>query len=195
MKKIYLILILVLAFPSCSKDDLSAFDYKFYNSTKFDLSIIADKEVSSGNTNFNYKIKSNETISLNIPDFYGLFDFVPTVETDRVFDYKFKSNGGLEYKIIDYEYKIKYVVSGLDNQATITYNTSNGETSQVTRILPFTRGYTYFKDDWVYLSAQGNNENGSVKVDIFVEDKLKYSSQANGFGIATASGDWINIYY
>ena len=194
MKKIYLILIAVLVF-SCNADDLSTFNYKFYNSTEFDLTIIADKEVSSGNTNFSYKIKPNETISFSISDFYGLFDFVPDVDTDRVFNYKFKSNGGLEYKIIDYEYKIKYVVSGLDNQATITYNTSSGETGQVTRILPFTRGYKDFKDDWVYLSAQGNNENSSVKVEIFVEDKLKYSSQANGFGIATVSGDWINIYY
>lgn len=195
MKIIKRILILILFVQfSCSQDDLSTIQYKFYNSTDFELNIVANKDISSGNTDFSYQIQPKETISFKISDFYGLFDFVPKVQTDRVFKSKYNSTDGFDYTIIDCEYEIKYVVSGTAKRALITYNTSSGGTGQTSTSLPFIKGYKNFGDDWVYLSAQGEDGDGFVKVEIFVEDKLKYSYQASGFGIATVSGDWINLY-
>lgn len=193
MKKYLLIVALILT--SCSKEDYSKFNYTFYNSTEFDLIIVANEEISSGNTDFSYSIKSKETITFSLSGFYGLFNFIPSTPTERVFDYKFNSYEDLDYTIISYEYEIKYMVSGTTNKASITYNTSSGGTGQSTRTLPYSIRYKNFNDDWVYLSAQSEDGMGTVKVEIFVEDKLKYSDQASGFGIATASGDWINLNY
>jgi hypothetical protein len=192
MKRIGILFLFILI--SCSEDDLSTTKYSFYNSTEYELNIVASN-ISIGNNDFSYNINPQESISFTLSDFTGLFDFIPIIQTDRVFDYKFNISDSFDYRIIDYEYEIKYVVSGTANSALITYNTSSGGTGQTTRSLPYELSYKNFGDDWVYLSAQGEDGYGYVIVEIFVEDNLKYTSQAGGFNIATVSGDWINLYY
>lgn len=192
IKKISVLILLMMI--SCSEEDYSKFEYTFYNSTDFDLAIVPDEKYNLENSEFSFMIKPKETISFSLSGFYGLFDFIPTQSTEKVFDVKYDINNELKYKIINYDYQIKYVVSGSAKRATITYNTSSGGTGQTTRNLPYTNSYKHFGDDWVYLSAQSEDGDGYVKVEIFVEDKLKYSSQAGGFEIATASGSWINLY-
>ena len=195
MKNIKIILLLSLIIQSsCTVEDLSTNNYTFYNSTDYELNIVAHEKLSLGNTDFSYKINPNESISFQLSDFSGLFDFIPKEHTDRVIAYKFNSTKDFHYTIIDYEYQIKYVVSGSTKSALITYNGSTGSIGQTTRNLPYTIGIKNFKDDFVYLSAQSEDGYGNVKVEIFVEDKLKYSSQAGGFNIAEVSGPWINPY-
>lgn len=191
MKKLSILFLLILA--SCNEQDFST-TYTFYNSTDFELNIQADEELSFGTNDFSYLIGANETISFTLEDFGGLFIFVPLETTERVFASKFNINQDFSYRIIDYDYQIKYLVSGTADSALITYSTSSGGIGQTTRALPYAISYKNFGDDWVSLSAQGEDGNGFVTVEIFVEDDLKYSGQAGGFGVATASGSWINLY-
>ncbi len=90
-------------------------------------------------------------------------------------------------------YNLKYEVNGtgLAVDASLTYENSNGDTSQISEaVLPWTlsindTGSSFF----AYISAQNNYSNGTITTRIYVNDDLKKeSTSSGGYVIATSSG-------
>ena len=81
------------------------------------------------------------------------------------------------------------MVSGSAKKANLTYNTPDGSTGHInSAYLPCTINYNVFDDDFLYISAQNDTDNGSVYVQIYYEDILVKSAFADGaYEIATAS--------
>lgn len=89
------------------------------------------------------------------------------------------------------EYKVEYVVRGTTNSASVTFENSQGNTSQYSSVaLPWE--YNFGKADpgtWVYISAQNNENSGTIIVEIFKDGKVwDWGSSSGAYVIADASG-------
>ena len=91
-----------------------------------------------------------------------------------------------------YEYKVQYKISGTATSVNITLSNSTGGTEQYSDvILPKVYSYSYFSDNFLYISAQNNGSSGTVNVECYYEGVLKDSAHSEGaYVIATAS--WYN---
>lgn len=85
---------------------------------------------------------------------------------------------------------VEYRVDGTATQGAMTYSNASEGTSQVTANLPWNVKFTSTKaGQFVYISAQNQNDTGSVHVSIFLNGTLyKESISSGAFVIATASG-------
>ncbi|MGR3218814.1 MAG: hypothetical protein ACUZ8H_03220 [Candidatus Anammoxibacter sp.] len=88
------------------------------------------------------------------------------------------------------EYSVQYVIGGSSGLYDITYENSNGGTSQESNV-----GNSWFysfsggSGDFVYISAQNQNSSGSVTVTIKKGGTIyKTSTSSGAYVIATASG-------
>lgn len=85
---------------------------------------------------------------------------------------------------------VEYRVNCSPGGFSITYENANGNTEQ--RDIKGSSWSTDFfgeQGDFVYISAQADNENAEVEVYIFYNDKLIESANSSGdYVIATASG-------
>jgi len=88
---------------------------------------------------------------------------------------------------------VKYRVSGTAQSVDVTYENSDGGTSQEgpIGIQPIAWMYTFSATSgtWVYISAQNQGESGSVIVDIIKDgETFKHSRSEGAYVIATCSG-------
>lgn len=85
---------------------------------------------------------------------------------------------------------IEYRVSGNAGRASITYQSSDGGTSQTTNsTLPWSYSWKAAKDDFLYVSAQNSNATGCVTAEIYRKSELlDVATSCGAFVIATASG-------
>jgi len=94
---------------------------------------------------------------------------------------------------------VTYKVEGTTKGASITYENSSGDTSQQSDVdVPLTRKsdgghgielYNMHGGDFLYISAQNNQEYGSVTCIIEVDGVVvKRNTSSGGFTIATCSG-------
>jgi hypothetical protein len=86
------------------------------------------------------------------------------------------------------EYAVKYTTNCAD--CFVTFENRGGGTSQQDNVTSsWSYSFTGSPNDFVYISAQNNNDNGSVTVNILLGDyTFKSSSSSGAYVIATASG-------
>jgi hypothetical protein len=186
MKKLLYLFITSTFLISCSNlDDL--YDEQIFNNTSFDIIIKNDTRFGNSDTkDFSYTIKAGETININTKNkLFPTAIITPQTNTERVFGIEFISNGWI---INSYNAWVIYRVTGTAKKADLTYSTSSGSTGQRSSVtLPYDVVFkNQFMHDFLYISAQ-NDDEGSLKVEIFRKDKLKSSDQCSGFAcIATA---------
>jgi len=87
-------------------------------------------------------------------------------------------------------YTVRYLVWGSSGDYNVTYQNSNGGTSQQSNVpSDWTYSFTATPGDFVYLSAQNNNNTGSVSVTIYQGPFVfETSTNTGAFVIATATG-------
>ncbi len=85
---------------------------------------------------------------------------------------------------------VRYEVTGSAKTVNITYENDSGGISQVTNVpLPWSISFSGDLEDYVYLSAQNQEETGSVTVTIFKNgDVFKRATSEGSFVIASVSG-------
>jgi len=86
--------------------------------------------------------------------------------------------------------EVEYVVDCSPSGFDITYQNSSGNTSQQDISSGnWTYSFTGASGDFVYISAQANNENATVTTKIYYKGKLIENATSNGdYVIATSSG-------
>ena len=87
-------------------------------------------------------------------------------------------------------YNVEYKVTGSASTVSLTYTNSNGGASQESDVsVPWSYSFKGSPDDFVYISAQNQGDNGSVTVTIYKNGSSFKTSTSNGaYVIATASG-------
>lgn len=87
------------------------------------------------------------------------------------------------------EVEVLYTVSGTPSGFSITYD-KNGNTEQKTTTQSrWTKSFTGTSGDFVYVSAQAQNESANVTVKITIDgSQLKTATSQGDYVIATASG-------
>ncbi|WP_375579068.1 hypothetical protein ABWH96_18950 [Marivirga tractuosa] len=114
---------------------------------------------------------------------------LPSDEEKFVY-FEYSNDGKFIFAI--YDFYLQYIITGSNGaeEASLTWETSNGGTGQNTVNLPYTIEYdTPFSDDFYYISAQIENGYGTIKVEIINRfGNVVDSDAATGeFAIATAS--------
>jgi hypothetical protein len=183
MKKITYIILLSILF-NCSSNDDDSQRYTFRNSTEFEVIVSPVDQFLDGSPDFDLIIGAGETKTYTSDYMYSLFD-ITSNNTSNSFNYTFQNGTRVIY---DFQYKVLYRITGTATSADLTYNSPSGDTGQITSSIPRDLGFSSFQDDFLYISAQNNNETGSISVEIFYEDNLKASDGCGGsFCIAEAS--------
>jgi hypothetical protein len=84
---------------------------------------------------------------------------------------------------------ITYQVDGSAKFVSLTYNNEEGGTQQRKVSLPWKESFETKPGSFLYISAQNQNEYGSLTVSIFVDGKpFRTSYASGGYTIASASG-------
>jgi len=85
---------------------------------------------------------------------------------------------------------MEYRITGSASRVSITYENGSGGTDQISnRALPWSYAFDGERGDFVYVSAQIVEGNGSITVSIYKGGDLFESAFASGFAaIATSSG-------
>ncbi len=181
-QRIAFTLVILNSLTGCyTEPDLSE-KYFFKNNTDFSVSISA-----TGKDIFTITVEPHKTETITTDEHFVLIDIAPIDNTDRRFNWNLDEN---DYEVYDFNYDVSYVITGTASKAMLTYNRNNGDTGQKTVNIPSSVNYKFFEDSFVYISAQNDTNNGSVKVEILIEDKKIYSDEVfSAYGIATASGD------
>lgn len=86
--------------------------------------------------------------------------------------------------------EVEYVVESSRKGFSITYENSNGQTEQADiSSTSWKTSFTGYDDDFVYISAQADNENTNISVYIYYRGKeFKKATSYGDYVIATASG-------
>ena len=186
MRKILLLIGLVL-FIGCSNNFDDIYLRTVYNDTDYDVRLTqAPNLVVEPSDDYDFLVKSKESITVNTRDILIITAEVnSTTNTEKVFGIDFD---GDDYKISSFDYWVNYKITGTSNRAALTYSTSGGGTGQIEVDLPYNVGFKQrFTDDFLYISAQ-NYDSGSLKVEIYVKDRLDKQDECIGSScIATAS--------
>ncbi|MFH1899173.1 MAG: hypothetical protein ABIJ82_01720 [Patescibacteria group bacterium] len=164
-------------------------DVLFENKTANTLSVQITSDVIETNINsFTIEPGSTKTIRSEygiIPTFVVSVIGQPSLKV-RYSKYNYTS------KVVfynTYEYKVEYKISGTATSVNVTLSNSSGGTEQYSDvILPKVYSYSYFSDNFLYISAQNNGSSGTVNVKCYYEGVLKDSAHSEGaYVIATAS--------
>lgn len=169
---------LLVSFTGCEKQK---YDLTFENRTEVTINV-SDEDFDS------FSIESGEVKSVKSEwDFVYYVDFTHS-PTDKIIDYKNISDDYLSF--YQYDYLVQYKISGTASAVDVTLNNSNGGTSQYSNVsLPVTYDFKSFSDDFVYISAQNQDDSGSVIVEIYYKgERIERSSSSGAYVIATASG-------
>lgn len=91
---------------------------------------------------------------------------------------------------LDSSINVKYKVTGTADTVDVTYENSDGGTSQESDVsVPWSYSFTGEPGDFVYISAQNQGQTGTVTVTIYTDgDVFKTSTSEGAYVIATASG-------
>ncbi len=89
-------------------------------------------------------------------------------------------------------HRVTYKVTGVATRSvSVTFENYDGGTSQYSSVaLPWERTlYSMTSGDWVYISAQNNEDGGCIETEIYVDGELfKHSQSCGAYVIATSSG-------
>jgi Mycobacterium membrane protein len=88
------------------------------------------------------------------------------------------------------DYQVTYdVVGEHTNYASLTYSNASGGTEQVDEVrLPWSKSFTASYGEFLYLSAQNKDEQGSITIYITVNgNPIKTATSSGAYTIATAS--------
>jgi len=158
---------------TCSSEAYTSF------TSSFDL---RDKDASDGTAYWSWFIDSNATtgpcnVTITAKD--GNREAVATTQITIEDIPATKYSPGVEYR-----------VTGTCSRVDVTYQNSDGGTSQVTnKSLPWSYTFTGGTGDFVYVSAQNQEKNGSVTCTIYRNGNVfKTSTSSGAYVIATASG-------
>lgn len=164
-------------------------DISFENRTANTLSVqITSTYIETNIDSFTIEPDSTKTIrseSGKIPTFVVSVIEQPSLKV-RYSKYNYSS------KVVfwnTYEYEVEYKISGTATSVDITLSNSSGGTEQYSDVnLPKVYSYSYFSDNFLYISAQNNGSSGTVDVKCYYEGVLKNSAHSEGaYVIATAS--------
>lgn len=91
---------------------------------------------------------------------------------------------------LDNKVTIQYRVTGAVSSVDLTYENRSGNTEQISEApLPWSYEFTAEIGDFVYVSAQNNDDSGIIRVEIKSEGRVIEEATSSGaFVIATASG-------
>lgn len=85
--------------------------------------------------------------------------------------------------------KVTYSVTGSTRSASLTYTNGSNGTEQRTVDLPWSASFEGTPGQHIYLSAQNQEDTGSVRVTISVNGReVKRSDSSGAYAIATANG-------
>lgn len=87
-------------------------------------------------------------------------------------------------------YEVTYTVGGSTSSASITYQNATGSTEQDDAVtVPWFSTFSASPGDFLYISAQNNNESGTVTCQIAVNGTVIKTAHSSGaYTIATCSG-------
>jgi len=87
-------------------------------------------------------------------------------------------------------YRVKYRVGGTTSKASVTYENAQGGTEQMDVSVPWQKTIgTVERGDFLYLSAQNQNDSGSITCEIWVDGKMwKHSISSGAYVIASCNG-------
>lgn len=86
-------------------------------------------------------------------------------------------------------YKVKYEIPGTATSVSITLQNAQGGTEQGDYKVPFSQIFTFQSGEYVYISAQNNDDHGTVTCKIYVDGvEVKSSTSTGAFVIATCRG-------
>lgn len=183
MKKIVLLFAVFLMF-GCSSDSDNQQTYQFRNATDYKVTVKPFKNLLDGAPDFEFTIAKGESKTYKSDYMYSIFD-VSSVETTKLFDYNFEGDVRVINLLVP---AVRYKITGTATSADLTYKTPNGTTQQKTVNLPFEIEYSYYTDDFKYISAQSNSSSGSVRVELFIKNSLVDTGFCDGgYCIATAN--------
>lgn len=84
---------------------------------------------------------------------------------------------------------VQYKITGTASEVAVTLSNPTGGVEQYNVGVPHTFSYSSFPGWYLYISAQNQDDHGSVTVEIYVNGKLyKTSTSSGAYVIATASG-------
>jgi hypothetical protein len=85
--------------------------------------------------------------------------------------------------------EVEYRLFGSTNLASITMQNETGGTEQLNVNIPYSKKLTMNSGDFAYISAQNQNDSGSISCEIWINGKkLKESHSDGGYAIASCSG-------
>ena len=86
-------------------------------------------------------------------------------------------------------HKIKYRVDGTTTSASLTYENESGNTEQISMVrVPWEKTLTVSDGTFLYISAQNQEEYGTIRTWVEVDDKAyQLSTSQGGYTIATSS--------
>jgi len=86
-------------------------------------------------------------------------------------------------------YRVTYKITGTASQASLTYENEQGGTEQTKVVIPWQETMTVKRGSFLYLSAQNDDESGSVTCEIWVDGvKWRDSTSRGAYVISTCSG-------
>ncbi len=86
-------------------------------------------------------------------------------------------------------YRVTYKITGSASRASITYENEQGGTEQGVVKIPWERSLTAKKLQFLYISAQNEDEFGSITCEIWVDGiKWRESTSSGAYVISTCSG-------
>ena len=182
MKNLTLILFSIFAF-GCSNDSENLENYMFRNSTDYKVTVRPFKNLLDGAPDFEFTIPKGESKTYTSEYKYSIFD-ISSAETNQLFDYNFNGDVRVISILIP---AVTYKITGSAGSVDLTYSTPSGGTEQRTVSLPYEITYSYFTNDFKYISAQSNSSSGSVRVELFIKNSLVDTGFCtSGYCIATA---------
>lgn len=181
---LFVFICLIFLMSSCSSvlDTNVNYNVPFLNNTSYTLSI----SDSYGNDFSSFNIAPGEYKVIKSKSSFVVFNIKGSTG-NHVIDYVRVGN---EIRLYQYEYTVEYKISGTTSTVDVTLNNSMGGTEQYNNVmLPKIYSYKHFNDNFLYISAQNNENAGSVIVEIYYKGSLFKASKSEGaYTIATASG-------
>jgi hypothetical protein len=86
-------------------------------------------------------------------------------------------------------YRVTYVVTGSTNRASVTYSNSQDNTEQRDVLVPWEVTYTMAAGQFAYVSAQNDNDWGTIECVIELDGVAWEQAKSSGaYKIASCSG-------
>jgi hypothetical protein len=125
-----------------------------------------------------YVISQNNGSLTNLPE-----------DKNKVSDYNGSITNSASEANTTSVYNVEYRLAGSATSAGITIQNETGGTEQSIVRVPYLKKLTMKAGDFAYISAQNQNDTGSISCEIWVNGKLLQESHSDGaYTIASCSG-------